>query len=386
MNYIFIAPHFPPNYKHFAIYLKAEGINVLGIGSEPYDLLDHDLRLALSEYYKVDNMDNYDQMLRACGYLSFKYGKIDRIESHNESYLKLEAKLREDFNVPGLISNNFEILRCKSQAKELLIAHKFPVAKGRLVTNIEDAKALINQINYPVCVKPENSLGGIYTYKLENDEDLKSFFTEKPEIDFIMEEFIDAPIVTFDGLIDKYGNLISMSSMQYSIGHMETIYDNLDSVFYIQRRVPEDLIEIGQKILEAFNIREKFFHLEFFRLPSGKLIALDIKPRPPRGLCLDAINFAEDSDIYKQYARMIAGKELQPILSKPYFSCFVGLKINPIPPKHTINEVKELYRNMVVYNAPSPPQFAELMGEYAVILKDQDQDELKKVVNFMTER
>lgn len=386
MNYVFISPHFPPNYKQFAIRLNEEGVTVLGIGSESYDLLDLQLKTSLTEYYKVDNMNNYDQVLRALAFLTFKYGKIDKIESHNEYYLELDAKLREDFNVPGLKWKDLKILKYKSQAKELCMSSEIPTAKGEVVKSYEDAKSLIDKIHFPVCAKPEKSLGGEYTYRLNNDEELSKFFFEKPDMDFIIEEFIQAPIVTFDGLVDKEGNLISVSSMHYDKGHMETILDNLDSIFYIQRKIPDDLLEKGKQVLNVFNIKDSFFHLEFFRLPEDSLLLLDIKARPPGGLCLDAANYAEDSDIYEQYARMITGKELLPIVDKPYFSSFVGLKISPIPPKHNISEVKEIYGNMVIYNSPSPPEFAMLMGEYAVILRDPDQEVLKKAVSFIIER
>ncbi len=386
MNYVFISPHFPPNYKQFAIRLNEEGVTVLGIGSEAYDLLDPELRSSLTEYYKVNDMNDYNQMLKACAFLTFKYGKIDRIESHNEYYLELDAQLREDFNVPGLKSKALKVLKYKSQTKELCTSSGISTTKGKAVKNIEEAKTFINKIKYPVCIKPEKSLGGEYTYRLNSDKELSKFFIEKPDIDFIIEEFIQAPIITFDGLVDKEGDLVSISSMHYAAGHMETILDNLDSIFYIQRTIPDDLLERGRQILTAFNVKESFFHLEFFRLPDDSLVFLDIKSRPPGGLCLDAINFAEDSDIYKQYAKMIAGKELLPILDKPYFSSFVGLKISPNPPKHNINEAREIYRDMLVYNSPSPPEFAPLMGEYAVILRDSDQNVLKKAVDFIIER
>ena len=84
MNYIFISPDFPSNFKQFSIRLNEEGVNVLGIGSQDYDNLEYDLKLSLKEYYKVDNMENYDEVLRAVAFLTFKYGKIHRIESHNE--------------------------------------------------------------------------------------------------------------------------------------------------------------------------------------------------------------------------------------------------------------------------------------------------------------
>lgn len=386
MNYVFISPYFPPNYKQFAVRLYEEGVTVLGIGSESYDLLDLELRSSLTEYYKVDDMNNYNQVLKACAFLTFKHGKIDRIESHNEHYLELDAKLREDFNVPGLKMSTLKALKYKSLAKERLISSGVSTPKGGLVKNIEEAKSLIKNIHYPVCLKPERSLGGEYTYRIDNEEELNNFFLEKPDMDFVVEEFIQAPIVTFDGLVNKEGNLVSVSSMHYTTGHMENILNNLDSIFYIQKDIPDDLVAKGKQILNAFNIKERFFHLEFFRLPNGDLIALDIKARPPGGLCLDAINFAEDSDIYKQYAKMVAGKELLPIVDKPYFSSFIGLKINPTPPKHNISEVREVYGDMVVYNSPSPPEFALLMGEYAVILRDSNQDTLKKAVEFIIER
>ena len=79
--------------------LNDHGVKVLGIASEPYENLDEELIDSLTEYYRVDDMEDYNQLLRACGYFTFKYGKIDFIESHNEYWLEKEAQLRTDFNV-----------------------------------------------------------------------------------------------------------------------------------------------------------------------------------------------------------------------------------------------------------------------------------------------
>ena len=80
MNFIFISPHFPANYWHFCRQLKNNGVNVLGIGDSAYDSLTYDLRDTLTEYYRVDSMEDYDQMVRAVAYFTFKYGKIDWLE------------------------------------------------------------------------------------------------------------------------------------------------------------------------------------------------------------------------------------------------------------------------------------------------------------------
>ena len=83
-NFIFISPHFPVNYRNFCIKLHENGVNVLGIGDAPYDSLDYMLQGALTEYYRVNNMENYDEMYRAVAFFCFKYGKIDGLESNNE--------------------------------------------------------------------------------------------------------------------------------------------------------------------------------------------------------------------------------------------------------------------------------------------------------------
>ena len=87
MNVIFISPQFPSNYWNFCDRLRRNGVNVLGIGDAPYDGLSHQLKNALTEYYRVGNMEDYDQMLRAVAFFTFKYGKIDWIESNNEYWL-----------------------------------------------------------------------------------------------------------------------------------------------------------------------------------------------------------------------------------------------------------------------------------------------------------
>lgn len=80
MNFIFISPHFPKHYWNFCDRLKKNGVNVLGIG-DPYDALSDELKNALTEYYYLPHLDDYEQMVRAVGFFTFKYGKIDWIES-----------------------------------------------------------------------------------------------------------------------------------------------------------------------------------------------------------------------------------------------------------------------------------------------------------------
>ena len=83
MNFVFLSPNFPDSYRWFCIRLRENGVNVLGVGDAPYDALHPDLKAALTEYYAVGSLEDYDQVLRALGYFTFRYGKLDWVESNN---------------------------------------------------------------------------------------------------------------------------------------------------------------------------------------------------------------------------------------------------------------------------------------------------------------
>ena len=98
-NFIFISPNFPANYWMFCRELKNNGMNVLGIGDQPYDELSAELKDSLNEYYKVGSLENYEEVYRGVAFLIFKHGKIDWLESNNEYWLERDARLRTEFHI-----------------------------------------------------------------------------------------------------------------------------------------------------------------------------------------------------------------------------------------------------------------------------------------------
>ena len=91
MNFVFISPNFPDGYKYFCDRLNRNNVRVLGIGDAPYDSLDDMLKSALTEYYKVDSLEDYDKVYRAVAFFAFKYGRIDWLESNNEYWLNQDS-------------------------------------------------------------------------------------------------------------------------------------------------------------------------------------------------------------------------------------------------------------------------------------------------------
>ena len=147
MNVIFISPNFPHTYWQFCDRLKRRGVNVLGIGDAPYDSLEYNLRNSLTEYYRVPSLENYDEMLRAVGYFTFRYGKIDWLESNNEYWLEQDARLRTDFHITtGIQAGEIESWKHKSSMKPVYAAAGIPTARCHQVTSYEAASEFIELV------------------------------------------------------------------------------------------------------------------------------------------------------------------------------------------------------------------------------------------------
>lgn len=386
MNFVFLSPHFPPNYYRFAVALKNHGVTVLGLADENYDSLRPELKSSLTEYFRVNNMHNYDELVRALGYFTHRYGKLDRLDSHNEYWLETEARLRTDFNIPGIRSDQIDRIKRKSLMRETFRKAEIQVARGGIVKTMEDAQELLEQTGYPVVAKPDIGVGAAATYKIHNEDELKSFFETKPSVDYLFEEFISGQICTFDGLTDRDGTPVFMNSLVYSAGIMETVLNDDLIYYYTLREIPADLVALGCRTLEAFNVRERFFHFEFFRQAgTGELLALEVNMRPPGGPTTDMFNYACDIDVYNAWASIIAGKGFPyPGYTHKYYCCFVGRKSNRSY-AHNEQEILAAYRDKISHHEPISGVFSAAMGNYGYLVRSPELEEILSIAKFIQE-
>ena len=386
MNFVFLSPHFPPNYYRFAVALKNHGVTVLGLADESYDSLRHELKSSLREYFRVNNMHSYDELLRALGYFTHRYGKLDRIDSHSEYWLETEARLRTDFNIPGIRSDQIDGIKRKSLMRETFVNAGIKVARGKVVKSMEEARELIEQTGYPLVAKPDIGVGAAATYKIHSEEELKKFFETKPPVDYLFEEFVNGQIVTFDGLTDREGTPVFVNSLAYSTGIMETVLNDELVYYYTLREIPADVQSLGCRVLEAFDVRERFFHFEFFRQhKTGELIALEVNMRPPGGLTTDMFNYACDIDVYNAWGSIVAGKEFPyPDYTHKYYCCYVGRKSNRSY-AHTEEEIFSVYKDKISHHESISGVFSAALGNYGYLVRSSELDEVLSIAKFIQE-
>ena len=332
-NFIFISPNFPTNYWQFCKHLRDNGLNVLGIGDQPYDELMPELKGSLNEYYKVSSMENYDEVYRAVAFFAFKYGKIDWLESNNEYWLERDAMLRTDFHITsGFQSEDMARIKYKSAMKAYYQAVGIPTARYHMVDDFDGCKKFIDQVKWPVIVKPDNGVGASHTYKLGSDEELHAFLAQRdPNVSYIMEEFVNAEVNSYDAIIDSKGDPIFETGNVTPNSIMDIVNNADNSIYYIVKDLPEDTRKAGRATVKSFGVKNRFVHFEFFRLtedqPMGKkgdVVALEVNMRPCGGFSPEMMNFANSTDVYKIYADMIAYDSTLMAGGEHFFCAFAG--------------------------------------------------------------
>ena len=335
-NFVFISPNFPTNYWQFCRHLTDNGLNVLGIGDQPYDDLSQELKDSLNEYYKVNNLENEDEVYRAVAFFIFKHGRIDWLESNNEYWLERDAKLRTDFNITsGFQTTDIPRIKYKSKMKPYYRKAGIPVARYHIVEGFDDCMNFIKKVKYPVIVKPDNGVGASHTYRIESEEQLSTFLAEKdPAVSYIMEEFIHAEVNSYDAIIDSNGEPIFETGNVTPNSIMDVVNNNDNSIYYIVNELPEDTRAAGRATVKAFGVKSRFVHFEFFRLLSdqklgnkGDVVALEVNMRPCGGFSPDMMNFANSTDVYKIWADMIAFDHSTKPVGERAYCAFAGLRV-----------------------------------------------------------
>ncbi len=313
MNFIYVSPNFPDNHWIFCRCLRDNGVRVLGIGDCPYDDLAWELQDALAEYYWVPSLEDYEAVYRAVAFFIHKYGRIDYLESNNEYWLEQDARLREDFHITsGFLPADMPAVKYKSRMKEGYARAGIPVALWHMVDDRAGCEAFIEKVGYPVIVKPDNGVGAINTFRIDDAGDLDRFFALKDRTQYIMEEFIDGSIVSYDAIVNSKGEpLLEAGNM--TLGNiMDQVNEQTSVRILIQQELPAALRDMGRAALKAFGVKKRMVHFEFFHLnrdqrigKAGDYAGLEVNMRPCGGILPTMINYAYSTDVYQIWADML---------------------------------------------------------------------------------
>ena len=394
MNFIFISPNFPQTYWNFCDRLRRRGVTVLGIGDAPYENISPQLKASLSDYYHVQSLEDYDQAYRAVAWFAHRYGKIDWLESNNEYWLETDARLRTDFNITtGVQLQGIGKFKSKAAQKTYYAKAHVPTARQHKVSTPEAARAFLEEVGYPVIVKPEIGVGAEATYKVSDDAQLDAFFASKPAVPYVMEEFVTGDIYSYDAICDSHGKPLFESGAHFPPSVMDIVNGNLDMPYYVLPEVPEQLRERGRATLKAFGVKSRFVHFEFFRLTKarkglgeiGDFVGLETNMRPAGGYTPDMMNYAHSTDVYTIWADMVtADKRLLPESGDDHWCVYYGRR-DAHSYVHSDEEVMSRYGEQMAMTGRIPAAIAPDLGDRMYMAHVRSDAELQEYLKYLSE-
>lgn len=374
MNFIFVSPNYPENYWMFCRGLKKYGATVLAIVDTPYELLKPELIENIDECYYVSSFHDYDQMIKAVGYFTFKYGKIDWIESNNEAWLTLDAKLRDDFNIKtGFDYNTIDEYQSKAAMKKYYEKANIPTARYMLVDSLENALNFAKTTGYPLVLKPDHGVGASFTYTIHSDEELKNYYNQTIQYQMILEEYVEGDVFTLDGICDQNGDILYLNSLEYVGNCMDSVLYQQSIGAYTTFDISDEYRDIAQRTIHAFKLKNRFFHCEFFRLgkdkeglgKKGNVIGLEVNFRPPGGFSPDLMNYAGNLDVYQLWAEVLLTQKASYSKLRRQSAGFAGRR-NSINYKYSVEDIKNMFNEELLNVIYLPPAYAATMGDCTI--------------------
>ena len=366
----------------------------MGIGDTDYNNLRPELKSSLNEYYRVNSLENYNDVFHAVAYFTYKYGKIDWLESMNEYWLLQDARLRTDFNITsGIRNDQIDFIKYKSEMKALYELAGVKTARYHVVDNYENTKAFIAEVGYPVIVKPNNGVGASHTYKIKSDEELDYFFATRDNTEIIMEEFINGELVSYDGIANSKREVIYETSHVFPRQVMNIVNEQMDCFYWSRREIPEDLKDAGRRVIKAFPSNSRCFHCEFFVLnedkeglgKKGDILGLEVNMRTPGGITPDMMNYAADINIFDIYANMVCYDEARIDTTHKKYYCVYASRRKEHHYNTSLEDVKNRYAANIVTTFTNAPAIATAMGDYVLVARFENEEDIIPFVNSVIE-
>ncbi len=368
MRILYLSPGFPPNSHLFCVAAHARGASVLAVGDMPESELPPEARHALEHYVFEPRMGEYEVLLGIATSMVAEHGRIDFVESNGEHWLEVEGRLRDDLGIEGLSARDVTRLRSKLAMAEVFERAGVPYPPGIRCLSSGAVKDFAAMHGFPLVFKPDSGSGATCTFRVSTEAEFDAAL-RLPLEGHVVQPFVEGGIVTFDGLVDGAGGVVFCTSHVYDRGIMEVRNGALDGFYYSLRSIPPALEQVGRRALAAFELRRRFFHLEFFARPDGSYVALEMNVRPPGGFTTDMMNYACDFDIYALWAAVMVGDPLEDFsYERKFHTAHAGRRHERTYEHSPEALVGELGETLVLVN-PVPAAFASTMGNTMYLLR-----------------
>ncbi|MEO6462921.1 MAG: ATP-grasp domain-containing protein, partial [Candidatus Eisenbacteria bacterium] len=332
MNVIFVEPSFPANQREFVRGLHQSGARVIGIGERPKDGLDDDLKGWMVHYEQVNSVVDEESMLRTVRWLQGRE-RMDRMEAVIEAHVMAAARVREACGIPGTTTHTTWLCRDKPSMKEVLRAGGVPCARSAAADTPEEARAFVEDVGYPVILKPRDGAGASGTSRVASDDDLEQAIRAtglSAGRSVAIEEFIEGHEGVYDTLAIQ-GEVAHDFAIHYYPNVLEAMRTRWISPQVVATNRIDDaegyaeMKAMGRRVLPLLEIGTSATHMEWFAGPKG-LLFNEIGCRPPGVRTWDLYCHANEMDLYRDWGMAVVHGRVSQRPSRRFAAGLIALR------------------------------------------------------------
>lgn len=364
IHVIFLEPGFPANQRDFVRALRQVGALVTGIGTAPLHAYDSELQSWMYGYEQVASTASVEAITRAVKTIQQRGPWVHRLESTVEALMLPAAEARAATGIPGMSIEQTILVRDKYKMKQFLEARGVRCAKSAEVGTPEAAKAFVDQVGFPVILKPLAAAGAAGTWRADDLGGLLAAVRESgmsPARPVMMEEFISGHEGFWDTLTCN-GRVVYEQICHYYPNVLEAMRTrDCSPIVMVTNRIDAsgytELKAFGRKVLAALQLQTTPTHMEWFYGPKG-LFFSEIGARPPGVRVWDLYCAANEFDLYVEWAKAIVHGEADPRPTRRFAAGMVALRPNTdgvIKGYSGVEDIQRRYGDFILRMHLPPP-------------------------------
>jgi biotin carboxylase len=395
-NVVFVAPFPLETTLRFARAVgQLAGVRLLGIAQEAPRGEDRGL---FDDVVTVRDGLDTRQLVEAARLLERRHGALHRVVGILEPLQVQLAEVRRALGIPGTSPLTADLFRDKARMKEELRRHGLPCARHKLIRTLADAEAFVQEVGFPMVVKPPAGMGSKSTWRIDNVDELHAALRAlhaSPDQPALAEEFLRGREFSFETItID--GTVRFQSVTRYYPTPLEVMESPwIQWVVVLPREMdgPDyaDARALGVKAVTALGLETGMTHMEWFRRDDGSLAIGEIAARPPGANIVRLNSFAHDTDMYRAWARAVVDGAYDGPYERKYAVGCAFLRGGGRGRVREIRGVEEANRRVgsLVVEARLPTVGAAKSDSYEgdgyVIVRDRDTEVVKRAMNAIIE-
>ncbi len=287
---------------------KLDGVRLLGVCEQPPHA---DRAEVFADLVRVKDTHDADQLIAAARMLFEKHGPLHQIITAQETLLEPVARATEALGLQGMSVATVRRALDKSCLKRILEQAGIKTARDQLITSNTDARRFVDEVDFPIVLKPLGGSGGLATWCIRSAEQLDlalALMQPSPERAVLAEDYLRGQELCIDTIT------IANEPRFYSICYYRpSILEALENPQVQWRCVmPRDIsgdqyrdfIEQGLTAVRALSVGNAITHMEGFLLEGGGLGFTDATLRPAGARIGPMLAFAYDIDSYLAWARI----------------------------------------------------------------------------------